>query len=67
MLTPNAEEGVNAALAAHEKVRRYELDGEEHAIVMLLVDLIEFAQAASPPLDFAAMVASAQEVVRDCA
>lgn len=67
MLTPNAEEGVNAALAAHNKVRRYDLEGEEHAIVMLLVDLIEFAAASSPPLNFAAMVDAAQEVVSDCA
>lgn len=63
-LTP--EEVGAAVLEAHNGLRGYLLDSPQHALVMLLADLVEYAEAQQPPCDLDAALAAAREVVSDC-
>jgi hypothetical protein len=56
---------VKAALDAHNVVRRYVLDDREHAVTMMLADLIEWADAHGIDLD--AALSHAREIAADCA
>ena len=53
-------------LEAHNGLRGYQLDGPQHALVMLLADLIEYAEAQDPRCDIALALEHAREVVEDC-
>lgn len=57
---------IAAALDAHNAVRGFDLDGEEHAIVMFLADLIDHADRRDPRLDIDALLQEARVVVADC-
>jgi hypothetical protein len=65
-ISPQGVAHARAALDAHAKASGYVLDGDQHALTMLLADLLDFADAASPRLDFAAALAHAREIAAEC-
>lgn len=58
-----AVKAARAALDAHQEVRRYELFGDHHATVMLLADLIDYADSNAIDLD--AALEEARDVAAD--
>lgn len=57
---------IRDVLDTHNGWRGYVLDDDQHALVMLLADILEFADRQSPRLDVTLALERAREVYADC-
>lgn len=63
-MTDQALLAAKAALDAHQAVRQFEIDNDQHLLVMLLADIVEWADENG--LDVALAFEDARGVILDC-
>lgn len=65
MTNPRASRDAQAALDAHALASAFVLDGPQHALAMLLADLLHWSDDQDPRADFDAALAMALEMVAE--